>query len=540
MFIGFARTLVVGLVLIVACAAGPARAEWRKAETEHFIVYGDASERDIRAVAQRIQRFDALLRTYYPIENDYQAPKLEIYLARGQRDMNRVYPGIGGSVAGFYSSNSGRIYAVVNTTVVTDDVVLFHEYAHHFMFQMGANAYPSWFVEGFAEYYATAEVSPGRIQFGRHHPGRMLALNQGANSWARMEDVLKWRYSPSGRYPAYLYYAQAWGMTHYFMSTPERTQVLRQYLSAVIRGEDSVEAMRAATGRTSEELQNDVRLYLSGSINVWSPQITLPVPEVTVTTLTRAEADMVWLDIRLDNINVIEAPVEEDGRTRKSERQKAREAQERAEERVRLIRDAHAAAARHPGDRMGILVAARAHRLSFDPAAALTALEPLIGERSTDADALRVAAWALLDQAGKESDPESALPLKRRASAFLARSMDAAPLDFRTYLGLNEVRRGMEAYPTDNDLATLFAAVGLAPQAFEGRMRLGEALMSRGRNDDAVRVLLPVSNSPHRSRYTRRAREMVTAARQAMGETVEMFDAPPDESSAEGESDEAG
>ena len=533
------RALALGLALLIVAAAAPARAEWRKAETEHFIVYGDTSERDIRAFAQRIERFDAFLRAYYPIETDYQSPKLEIYLAEGRRDMNRVAPGIGGGVAGFYSSNNGRVYAVVNTTVMTGDVVLFHEYAHHFMFQMRSNAYPSWFVEGFAEYYATAEVDPGRIQFGRHHPGRMLALNQGANTWARMEDVLKWRYTPSGRYPAYLYYAQAWGMTHYFMSTPERTRMLGQYLAAVVRGEDSVEAMQAATGRTPEQLQNDVRRYLSGSINVLTPQITLPPPEVTVASVTRAEADMIWLDIRLDNTDVIELPEEEDGQTRKSEEQKSREARERAEERANLIRDAHAAAARHPGDRMAILTAARAHRLSLDPAAALTTLEPLIGDQSTDADALRVAASALLDQAGKATDPQTALGLKRRVSSYLARSMDAEPLDFRTYLGLNDVRRGLESYPTDNDLATLQAAVGLAPQSFEARMRLGAALMSRGQNAEAVVLLLPVSNSPHRSVYTRRAREMIAAARQAMGQTVETFEAPTEETPTGGEATEA-
>lgn len=533
------RALALGLALLIVAAAAPARAEWRKAETEHFIVYGDTSERDIRAFAQRIERFDAFLRAYYPIETDYQSPKLEIYLAEGRRDMNRVAPGIGGGVAGFYSSNNGRVYAVVNTTVMTGDVVLFHEYAHHFMFQMRSNAYPSWFVEGFAEYYATAEVDPGRIQFGRHHPGRMLALNQGANTWARMEDVLKWRYTPSGRYPAYLYYAQAWGMTHYFMSTPERTRMLGQYLAAVVRGEDSVEAMQAATGRTPEQLQNDVRRYLSGSINVLTPQLTLPAPDVTVASVTPAEADMIWLDIRLDNTDVIELPEEEDGQTRKSEEQKSREARERAEERANLIRDAHAAAARHPGDRMAILTAARAHRLSLDPAAALTTLEPLIGDQSTDADALRVAASALLDQAGKATDPQTALGLKRRASSYLARSMDAEPLDFRTYLGLNDVRRGLESYPTDNDLATLQAAVGLAPQSFEARMRLGAALMSRGQNAEAVVLLLPVSNSPHRSVYTRRAREMIAAARQAMGQTVETFEAPTEETPTGGEATEA-
>ncbi len=528
MFTVWIRAIALAIVLVAACGAGSARAEWRKAETAHFIVYGDTSDRDIRAFAERIERFDSFLRAYYPIQTEYETPKLEIYLAAGQRDMNRVYPGIGGGVAGFYSSNSGRIYAVVNTMVIAGDVVLFHEYAHHFMFQMRSNAYPSWFVEGFAEYYATAEVRPERIQYGRHHPGRMLALNQGANTWARMEDVLKWRYTASGRYPAYLYYAQAWGMTHYFMSTPERTRMLGQYLTSVVGGQDSVEAMQAATGRTPEQLQNDVRRYLGGSINVWTPQLTLPEPEVTVTPLSRAEAEMIWLDIRLDNTAVVELPEEEDGQTRKSDEQKAREAREERENRALLIRDSHAMAARYPGDRMGLLVAARAHRLELDPAAALATLEPLLTDASTDADALRVAALALLDQAEKETDPAATLRLKRQASGFLARSMDADPLDFRTYLGLNEVRRGIEGYPNDNDLATLSAIVGLAPQSFEGRLRQGEAYMARGMHAEAVLTLTPVSNSPHRSIYTRRAREMIATARTAMGQAVETFEAPPE------------
>lgn len=525
----FARAIALMVAIAAFGVAEPVRAEWRKAETSHFIVYGDTSERDIRAFARRIERFDSLLRTYYPIELEYQTPKLEIYLAEGRRDMEKVYPGIGASVAGFYASNSGRIYAVVDNQATIGDVVLFHEYAHHFMFQMRSNAYPSWFVEGFAEYYATADLRTDRVQFGRHHPGRMSWLNQGANHWAKMEDVLKWRYSPSGRYPAGLYYAQAWGMTHYFMSTPERTRMLGQYLSAVVGGEDSVEAMQAATGRTPEQLQNDVRRYLGGSIAILTPQITLPEPEVTVTALSPAQGALVWLDIRLDNTAVIPLPVDEDGRTQKSEAQKAQEARERAERRAELIRSAFEVAARYPGDRMAILTTARAHRLSHDPAAALAALEPLVADGSVDGEAYRVAAMAMLDQAGAETDPDAALALRRRSSAFLARAMDSAPLDFRIYLGLNDVRRGLPRYPTDNDLATLQAAVGLAPQAFEGRLRLGEAYMARQLNAEAVLVVMPVANSPHRSIYTRRAREMIAAARQAQGLAVETFEAPPAE-----------
>lgn len=523
------KAVAVAAVATLTLVASPVRAEWRRAETAHFIVYGDVSERQIRSYAQKAERFDNLLRTYYPIVTDYEIPKLEIFLADGPRDMNLAAPGIGGSVAGYYTPNNGRIHAVVNTAAMSGDVVLFHEYAHHFMFQMRANAYPSWFVEGFAEYYASAEVTPDRIRFGRHHPGRIGTLNIGANSWARMEDVLKWRYTASGRYPAFLYYAQAWAMTHYFMSTPERTRMLGQYLAAVVGGQDSVEAMRAATGRSPEQLQNDVRLYISGPINMLTPQIEIPEPEVTVTTLSPAESALAWLELRLDGETVIEEPVEEDGATRKSEAQKAREARERAEERAELIRDSFAAAARYPGDPTAVRVTARAHRLSNEPAAALTTLQPLLSDTSTDAEALRLAAMALLDQSRSPTGADSGPDLRRRASGYLARAMDADPLQFQNYLGLNDTRRGQARYPTDNDISTLEVAVALAPQSFDARLRLGEAYMARQLNVEAVGVLTPVANSPHRSSYTRRAREMIATSRTALGQVVETIEAPPPE-----------
>ncbi|MGV9009442.1 DUF1570 domain-containing protein [Brevundimonas sp.] len=524
--IGITRTIGLALVAWIVAMAAPAQADWRRAETNHFIVYGDTSEREIATFASRIERFDALLRTYYPIPSSHEVPRLEIYLADGRRDMNRVYPGIGSGVGGYYSSNSGRIYAVVDTQIARGDWVLFHEYAHHFMFQMRANAYPSWFVEGFAEYYSTADLRSPRVQFGRHDPGRMHALNQGANAWAKMEDVLKWRYTPSGRYPAGQYYSQAWAMTHYFLSTPERTRMLGQYLAAVVRGEDSVVAMQSATGRTAAQLQEDIRSYLTGSIQVLTPQIDLPQPQVTVTSLSPAEAAMVWLDIRLDNTSVIVVPVEEDGRTQKSEAQKAREERERIERRADLIQDSLTTAARFPGDRMAMLTIARAQRLSHEPQAALATLEPMLSDESTDADALRQAGMALLDQA-TSADAETEIDLRQRASGFLARAMDADPLDFRTYFGLHEARRGQDAYPNDNDIATLLATVALAPQAFEGRLRLGDAYMARQMYAQAVQVVTPVANSPHRSSYTRRAREMIAAARLSQGLDVETFEPPP-------------
>ena len=526
------RTVALAMAALTMLVAAPARAEWLKAETAHFVVYGDVPERDLRAYAVKAERFDALLRAYYPITVDHEIPKLDIFLANGRRDMLRASPGLGSGVGGYYSPNSGRIHAVVDLQAMGGDVVLFHEYAHHFMFQMRSNAYPSWFVEGFAEYYSTAEIRPDRIRFGRHHPGRMLSLTQGANTWARMEDVLTWKFTASGRYPAHSYYAQAWAMTHFFMSTPERTRMLGRYLNLVVAGQDSIAAMREATGLTPDALQSQIRNYLTGSINVLTPALDISEPAVTITRLSPSESALAWMNLRLDRTQVVETAEERAPPPDETPAQRAlREEGEReeAEYRQALITEATATAARFPGDRMATIVTAKAQRLALNPAAALETLQPLLPDSSTDAEALRVAALALMDQL-PGGDGDAALRLRRRASGYFARAMDSTPLDFRVYLGLNDVRQGQARYPNDNDLSTLQTAVALAPQSFDARMRLGHAYMNRDLQAAAIDVLSPVANSPHRNSMTRRAQAMIASMRSEPAPTDQ---GPPDDEAAE-------
>ena len=44
--------------------------------------------------------------------------------------------------------------------------VFFHEYLHHLMLQDATAAYPTWMTEGYAEFFATAEIrSDGSVEF---------------------------------------------------------------------------------------------------------------------------------------------------------------------------------------------------------------------------------------------------------------------------------------------------------------------------------------------------------------------------------------
>jgi tetratricopeptide (TPR) repeat protein len=528
----FLKRTVLAVIALAAFAPAPAWAQWLRAETDHFIIYGDTSEHALRAWAQKVERFDFLLRTYYPIPVDHEIPKLEIYLADGRRDMLQAEPGISASVGGFYSPNSGRIYAVVNTESRMGDQVIFHEYGHHFMFQMAGAAYPSWFVEGFAEYYSTADIRPDRIQFGRHSEGRMLMFVQfPPNSWAPMADVLKWRISDSGRYRAGDYYAQAWGLTHYFMSTPERTRMLGEYLAAVSRGEESVEAMQAATGRTPEQLQNDMRMYLSGSIQYHTPRIEVPTPRVEITRLSPSESELAWLDLRLDAEPVTVEQIEpKEGETDRARARREEVMRESAEFRAELIRDALAAGERHGDSRIGLLVKARAHRLEGRPQAGFEVLEPVLTADESDPETLRLAAELLLDMIRSEADPVVATGHHREATTYLARALDADPLDFLIYRALNESRVDQPGYPSDNDISTLEVGTTLAPQSFDMRMRLGRAYMARGLYAEAIEIVQPAANSPHGGAWSRHAKALIASARTAMGQPAEAVEeAPSDE-----------
>ena len=125
----------LALLLGAVCAllAGPAHAEWRRAESEHFIVYSDGSERSLRDYTARLERFDALLRFRFGPGPQGEYRKLPVYLVDDARALRVAQPGLPEGIDGYYSSSDNDIYAVLVRG--RDDDVLLHEYAHHFMAQ---------------------------------------------------------------------------------------------------------------------------------------------------------------------------------------------------------------------------------------------------------------------------------------------------------------------------------------------------------------------------------------------------------------------
>lgn len=533
-------TLLGAVAALSLSAALPAHAEWLRAESEHFIVYGDVSEGDLRSYVRKVERFNAVLRLYYPIANEHEAPKLEIYLAQGGADMRRISPSISSGIAGFYSPSAEHVYAVVDLQKSEGDKTLFHEYGHHFMLVYLPGAYPAWFVEGFAEYYSTADLTPGRIRVGIESRGRVNSLRGAVNTWVPMDVLLGRSVGQLRGQQGYGFYAQSWLLMNYMMSTPERQQMLRRYLQLVLGGTESVAAMTEATGRTPQQLQLDVRSYLY-LITVYTLQQPIPEAEVAIERLGSGADDLIWLGLRMDrslgSASRLRNPDPIEAREGETAEQTAERAENLAEARADFLEGialARSTAARHPGDPMAALVLAKAEMAAGEWAAATTALEPLTAESSTNAEGLRLAGMAMLERAKAEdaSDEERAAHL-RDARRLLGRSLQADPEDFRTYLALDDSRQGQAGYPNDNDLNTLLAAEEYAPQVRATRYRAAQALVQAGVNQQAIELLEPIANDPHGGSNNATVRTLLNRARVNAGLMPDTSEAPP-------ESDDAG
>lgn len=484
-----AALAAIGLVLL---AAGPANAEWRRAESERFVVYSGGTEYELRNFVQKLETYDRILRYSMGLPMD-GAPlrKLPIYIVAGHRGLEEVWPTVPDAVAGFYSYSEDDIFAVAMRD--DSDDILLHEYAHHAMMQNAPFPYPAWFVEGFAEYFATADIRQDRVQVGRHSQARTSWLLY--SSWMSVDDLLR---GPSEETEnVATYYPMAWLLTHWFLSDTTRNVQLTTYLRAVGDGADPVTAMQQTTGLTPNALERTLRTYLRGALPFVTHASQYPRVEMTVTRLPESANTLLLLNLQLKR----SAPDEDD--------------------KPETIAHIRAATARFPNDPFAQLVLGRGEIIAGDRTAGETVLTALLEREPDNVEALQLMATARMAQAADTDDAGAASRLQRQARGFLARAYRVDEANYVTLFKIAESRRFSDGYPEDNDVQTLRLAYALAPQLPDARFQLAAALISRDARDEAIALLEPLANDPHSKGMAEAARTMIAQARSgASGEAA--------------------
>ena len=479
------RAAGITLAAMMAFAAGPALAEWKRAESPHFIVYSQGNEAALRRYVANLEIYDYTLRVRMGLPlNVTPGRKLPIYLVSGRAGLLQINPNTGPDVAGTYFPVGEDIFAAAIQDREND--YLFHEYFHHFSFQLGATStYPGWLIEGLAEYFMTAEIRPEYVDIGRHNEGRAFVLLN--MPWLTLDTLLSKRPGELRRQEDRdSYYPVAWLLTHWFMSNEERAPKLMAYVADIQAGGEPVEAMQRATGLTMSQLRQELRRYMTGRLPVKRYSGDLPRPEITITRVPESANDLLLLAQRL-KVGVVN------------------------EERAATAALIRRLSARHPNDPFALLQLGHAELHFGDPEAGEAVLTRLLEMEPENVEALQLMATRFIRLA--EDRPDDAPALLLRARTYLARAYQADNGQYYTLQLLAETRESREGYPTENDLTTWDLAFGHAPQLSSIRLGYARALMMAAEFDNAIVVLTPLANAPHGGATANAARTLIERAR---------------------------
>ncbi len=480
--------------------AAPAPTVWHVAQTEGFRLFRQQAARadapaDLAAQAAALETLrrglDRLgLPGADPGGDDPEAVPpplaLDVFLVP---DLARLMPWqpLSPLVGGFYRADTGRVSAVVADRPGAPGGfgalnVLFHEYAHHWLLARPGRAWPAWYVEGFAEYVATARIADGVLELGGANRGRVHALR--SRPWIPLADLLGRAVDPHAPgHDAQSFYAQSWLLAHYLHHAPGMASRLGAWFDAIAQGQEPVAAFRAHVEADLSLLERQLRRWLDGPM----PTITIAPEPGSAPIAVAVHALPASADRLLGYQLMLEHGV-------------------RPPSRAQGLAEVRALAAAHPHDDLAMRVLALAELTLGAPAQAALRLDHLLAAAPDDPDLLR---WRA-DAARPGVSPAH----RAEARRFADRALAAAPDDWRVLHLWARLNREPDGAPTPHVVAHLEAAWRRAPQV--PQLVLDTALMLglSGRFEEAGRVLEPLAFSPHGGMAQSLARRLLDRARE--------------------------
>lgn len=249
-------TLALGALLALArppgrcLAAGAER--WLQLRCEGFTILTNGHEGTARKLAQRLQRFQAILDSSSSLRVTHD--RVTVFLLKDRASFepfNRAPDGTQQGMIGWFNPTVVGPYIVLNAADQPEETIL-HEYAHYRLNQTYPGA-PLWLQEGMAEYFSTLRVHGSKMEIGRPIQRHVMILQRAP--WFPLQDLFTMDASSLANgadLPAAIFYAESWALCHYLMSgRPELSAQLGEFVREL-----------SAPTPTPEELEGDPRQFV--------------------------------------------------------------------------------------------------------------------------------------------------------------------------------------------------------------------------------------------------------------------------------------
>jgi len=475
------RTGLTSAAALCLLVSGDALADWNEASSEHFVIYADESEKEIRKYSDRLERYYWAMSAVLPSKKIKLSPsnRVTIYVVKNERIVRKLY-GSGTDtryLQGFYVPRAGGSLAIIppidaaGMNPSDSELVLMHEYAHHFMSENATYLVPRWYGEGFAEYFATTKFEKdGAIGLGlpaQHRAYELFAAND-----VSIEQLLDTKLYFAHKSKSYdNFYGRSWLLFHYLFTDPERRKQLVDYLNRLNGGEAELAAATAALGDL-KALDKALDKYVQQRkwLYIKVPPDLLKVGQITVRTLSEGEAASMPIRIQSKRgVNEKEA--------------------------AEVVLEARALAQKYPAEPAVLAALAEAEYDVDDDEAAIAAADKALAVAPGNMTALIQKGYALT-RIARETKTDAAWQAARRHFVSVNKIENDHPIPL-IYYYRSFLEQGKE--PTKAALDGLEWALELAPYDGGVRMMVATRQMQEKRYANAIRTVSPLAHNPHAS-----------------------------------------
>jgi tetratricopeptide (TPR) repeat protein len=266
-------TLVCLLLVAPLANAAVGKDQWTSVRSKNFFLIGNASEKDIRKVANKMEQFREVFTRLFPNAKFTSPVPTTVIVFKSDSSFKPFKPlanGKASEVAGYFQPGPDVNYITLTTEMRSTTSypyrTIFHEYVHLLVNNtMGKTSVPPWFNEGLAEYYSTFEIEEDQKVYLGKPIGHHLQL-------LRDKGLIPLKTLFSVQYPLHgnkredkaQFYAQSWALMHYLIisNDGQRQPQMGQFLNLLAAGRPVEDAFREAFKTDYATMEKELKEYV--------------------------------------------------------------------------------------------------------------------------------------------------------------------------------------------------------------------------------------------------------------------------------------
>ena len=305
------------LILLAGQTTANAKDNWTSIRSTNFFLVGNASEKEIRQVANRLEQFRKVFTMILPKMNFTSPVPTTVVVFKSDSSYKPFKDNP--NIAGYFQAGQDVNYITLTTERYSEDnpfAVIFHEYTHLLVNNTLGENVPAWFNEGLAEYYSTFDVTDNnrKVLLGD------LVRNHVAYLRENKLIPLRTLFAVDHNSPYYnegnkmnIFYAESWLLVHFLLQANDKKRVpqMAQFLNLLRANVPVDDAFQKAFQTSYDAFEKEFRAYVdshsyTGTAITFEEKLDFDA-EMKSAPLSEAEAQAYLGDLLLHIHHVDEA-----------------------------------------------------------------------------------------------------------------------------------------------------------------------------------------------------------------------------------------